>query len=191
MNRRGSTVLALVLVLFGVIAMAGAAAAVQTSGSLRTVERIQARRLRDRALDAAVDEATAVLESGLANVPPAVAGQRRDLSQIVRWPGRTTTLASEYLYSPTLVAARMASADVLYPEPIRMLSTPWEMIQDGGTRAIERGVLSISVAVQARCGATLLRSRVTVRRQIALTAGATALRLTVMPGALGREVVDL
>ena len=192
MNRRGTTVLALVFTLFGVIAMVGAAAAVQTSGSLRTVERVQARRLRDRALEAAVDEATAALEAGLADVAKAPAGAKRDLGQTVRWPGRTTTLTSEYLYFPTITAEHLAAAGITFPEPIRLLSTPWEIAWDGaGTHAVERGVLSLSVAVVARVGATSLRSRITVRRQIALAETSGRLHVIVMPGSIGREVVEL
>ena len=193
MKRRGSSVLALVLALTGVLAMAGLAAATQTSGSLRTVERVHARRLRDRAVDAAVEEASAALEAGLADVPPGAAGQGRDLGLLVRWPGRTTSLESEYIYSPALASARLAPAGVEFPEPIRMISSPWETAWGTGKDAhvLERGVLTFSITVSAHDGRAQLRTRVTVRRQLAVARVGGRLRVVVLPASLGREEVEL
>lgn len=189
-------VLAMVLVLAGILLVAGYAASYQVSSARRTLERIESRNLRELAANSAFEEVCARLRTTFAPVPVLRAGQTRDLGATANWPASSTPLTGLHKIEPVLAREDLAKLGVKLPEPVTIQSSAWQVETedrpDVGKVLQEIGIARLTTLVRITCGGTESTFLVTSLRYFVAKPSETRPELELSIGSknLGLEVVE-
>lgn len=191
--RRGLGVLALVVLLAGVLLVAGFSASYQVSSARRGMERIEARNLRELAAGSAFEEVCARLSASFAKAPPLIQGEDRNLGALVTWPGTSTPLTSAHTVEPAITRVAYKSAGVSIPGPVSVVSGPWERAvrDEQGTQFVqELGVARLTAVVKVALGGYTTSHQVTALRYFYARAVDGQLELAIGSHNLALEVVE-
>jgi hypothetical protein len=191
--RRGLGVLALVVLLAGVLLVAGFSASYQVSSARRGMERIEARNLRELAAGSAFEEVCARLSAGFARADPLTEGEQRNLGAVVTWPGTSTPLTSVHTVEPAASRVAYKSAGVTFAGPVSVVSGPWERaVKDSeGTQFVqELGIARLTAVVKVAIGGYATSHQVTALRYFFARPVDGQLELAIGSKNLALEVVE-
>jgi hypothetical protein len=191
--RRGLGVLALVVLLAGVLLVAGFSASYQVSSARRGMERIEARNLREIAAGSAFEEACARISRGFARAELLRAGEQRDLGSALRWPGTDKPLTTPHTVEPEVARQDFAAAGVTFPAPVTVVSGAWdraERQQDGETIVQELGIVRLTTLVRVMCAGQAATHQVSALRYVYARPVDGQLELAIGTRNLALEVIE-
>lgn len=185
---RGLAVLALVMFAAGVIGLLSLIAAQQSGSARRAIERSHALRLMQFAAQSAFEEACARIEAQAGALP------RLTMSEIGARRRSSYPLDAEEAI-PVPCARKSSLGQGVTVGDVRAGSARWHVQTRRTDRARlvqETGMLTLSVPVTVRVGATTTTSRVVVRRYMELSPDgtSTAVRLRIQPRNLTWKLGD-
>jgi hypothetical protein len=197
--RQGSTIVLLVVVALALMGFMAIVSSQQLSSSRAVMEQCQTLRIRDLAVDSAIEEVCSAVESALPTQSSSIPSTGRDLSQVVKWSGTSGPLLSQtHQLDPSLTRDAFKKDGVSLPDPVVVQTGSWYSIPapaspGAGGSGYDLGILQVSFRVKVKTASRSGDWKVTIRRYMMTcpTDKSDKLGFKVLPQNLAVEVKSL
>jgi hypothetical protein len=156
--RTGAAMLPVILLLAFLLVGLGLSGSFQVSHTRRVLERLHAARLVELASASACEEVSARVEALVPRIPTPEPGKPRDLARSMR---------ASFTVEPELTRRSLADQAVEV-SAVRVESSPWRLsvtpVRPGEYRALEIGILQLTVRIRVRTTAGVVDRTVVTRR---------------------------
>jgi hypothetical protein len=186
--RTGSLLLCLVLLWLILLVTLGVSGMGERTSARLVLEQCQNLKLRDMAVDSAIEEACDRLESTFNSIIAAADDAPADLSPLLEWPGGGDSLVgTTYRFTPAKTEALMRTAGISFPDGITIRSSELLFQQppvgdDGSPLAVEIGIFEFTMPVKLQPDVANRRWTITARRTVSTAPGVDGLSLALRIG---------